>query len=119
MLPLAGFLITLFYQSIESPVAIITSSKWIYISAVIATFTIILSVLCGIFIAKRNYTFWYIPHVIFIWFITYIVSNFLINGVLQLLSNSTLFLWAIYIGVIISMIIHVTFTFIFGPKLII
>lgn len=119
MLPLAGFLITLFYQSVGNPANIITSAKWMYVSLTISVFLTIFIVLGGIFITKSKHTLWYVPHIVFSWVFAYIMINFLIKGVLQLLSNSTLFLWSLYTGVIVSIAIHIIFMFIFGPKLII
>lgn len=117
MLPLAGFLITLFYQQITTPVSSVTSKNWTYITAIIALFLTALSAYRTLFVWKTAPADIFLaPHLIFYFLFLYALINFLSKGLLQLLPNSTSFLWILYLGVIVAISTHLTLPLIFGQK---
>lgn len=117
MLPIAGFLITLFYQQITNPVNSIVSKNWTYITIVIALILTVLSAYRTLFIWKTvPLDIFITPHLVFYFLFSYILANFILRGMLQLISASTPLLWGMYIGVILVMSVHLTLPLIFGPK---
>lgn len=117
MLPLAGFLITLFYQQINSPVDFIISNNLTYPILVVALIITVLSGYATLFVWKTlPLDISVIPHGIFYFFMTYILLNFFIKGLLQLFSSPTPFLWMLYIGVLFSIGMHLLVPMIYGRK---
>jgi len=97
LLPIAGFLITYFYRSVNNPIDIIILPVWSY---VILTIAIILTVVS----VTRNELFniWWIPHQTFYCFFAYLTISFLIKGLLQLiLVTSDKALWLVWASVLI------------------
>ena len=118
MLPLAGFLITFFYQQFTNPISLITSKNWTYIALVIGLSLAVLSAYRTLFVWKTApVDILIIPHFFFYWFISYILINFFIKGLLQNLSSSTPLSWLIYIGVILVVLVHLILPMIFDPKI--
>lgn len=116
LLPLAGFLITYFYQSISNPSALVTTTNWNYLSVIFAiAITIVLATYSVI--TKSYNGVWSIPHTIFILFFVYILSNFLIRGLLTILPMPTLSLGLIYVAVVLVILAHIVIklTKVFGP----
>lgn len=107
LLPLAGFLVAYFYQSADSVLDLMRSKKWDYFSIIFATLFTIVATSYSIFISKHYQGIWSIPHTIFIWFIIYILANFLSKGSYQLLYKPNRYLWMIYIGVLIAISFHI------------
>lgn len=80
LLPLAGFLITYFYQSVNSPMTFVTSMKFTYFAIIFAVICTMLSALRSIFITKNYHGIWSLPHITFIWFMVYILASFISTG---------------------------------------
>lgn len=116
MIPLAGFLITLFYQSVNNPTISVLSVRWIYFGIAFATLYTIITFIASIFISKTVHGFWFIPHTIFIWFISYVLFNFFTKGFLQVLSKTTPSLLSIYIIAALAVLTHFILIAVFGYK---
>lgn len=119
MLPAAGFLITLFYQRVETPmhVAILFSKKWTCATLSVAFLLALYNAYFSIFIWKSAPPdILMSPHFFFWWFFVYVLINFLARGFGQLLYTTKYTLWLLYVGVIILVSVHLLLPTVFGPK---
>lgn len=116
LLPLAGFLITYFYQSVSNPTDSVMSVKFTYFALIFGFVYVVASTLGSIFVTNNLHGIWSIPHGIFIWLMAYILSGFISRGFFQLIHVNNTTLWIIWIAVLFIGIVHVSFPLIFGPK---
>lgn len=107
MLPLVGFLITFFYQRVDNPIDLVISTNWTYVTLLIALVLSALSAYRSFFVIKTMpINIFIFAHLIFYFFMAYILLSFFPKGMLQLLSDSTPLLWIVYIGVVIATATH-------------
>jgi len=116
LLPLAGFLITYFYQSVSNPVTSLASMKFTYFAIIFAVLCTMLATLGSIFITKNYHGIWSVPHTIFIWFMVYILASFIPRGFFQLIHVPSTKLWIVGLLVLFFAISHLALPLIFGPK---
>ena len=111
LIPLACFLMTYFYQTIDHPVPLVMSPKWNYV----AILGLVLASISGI--RFHLVSLWWIPHLTFYWFMAYALITFLAKGLLQLVVGGEKdSRWLIWLGVLIAICIHEMLPLIFGPK---
>jgi len=102
ILPTITFLITYFYQTIKNPLPLTTSFWWTMIMGLVSLF------FAAILAVKFNpKNLWFLPHSLFIWFMTYLLFTFLSKGFYQLIfGENTLKLWLIWVLVLVGILIH-------------
>lgn len=112
IIPTLGFLVTYFYQTIENPLAATSSPYWSIATCLIA---IILAVISAIRFKLINR--WFSPHIVFYWFMTYILLTFLTKGFYQLISGDiTSTLRIIWFLVLIGTLTHIIMGVIWSKK---
>lgn len=101
LLPIAGFLITTFYQSIQNPLPILQSTWWNLL-------LIIAAVLASISAYRfKHLNIWWLPHNVFYFLMAYIVITFLAKGLIQLVFSKEEFnLWLSWILAMILISVH-------------
>lgn len=107
MLPLAGGLITYFYQSVKKPSSLATSKNITYFASVFATSITVISTLYSLFISHHYQGVWSIPHTVFIWLMSYILVSFISRGFIQILhSERRKFFLGLYSVVLLAISIY-------------
>ncbi len=105
LLPLAGGLITFFYQEVSIPLSITTSPLWNIVTLAISLF-----ISLGVGAKLRLLSLKYIlglPHGLFHVFFTYLFLAFMSKGLWQLLfGQSSPLLWATWLIVMILVVSH-------------
>ena len=98
LLPLIGIAINYFYQNVGTPAKFVNNHWLLLFTALIALLLVIISA-----IRFSLYKPVFLPHIIFVLFINYIVLTFLLKGIFQLWSKGgDTTLWIIYIFVLIA-----------------
>lgn len=112
IIPTLGFLITYFYQAIENPLVVTSSSCW---SAVTCLIAIILATISAIRFDLVNR--WFFPHTVFYWFMAYILLTFLTKGLYQVIFGElALKLRIIWLFVLIGTLTHITMGVVWSKK---
>ncbi|MBI2596383.1 hypothetical protein HYW46_06665 [Candidatus Daviesbacteria bacterium] len=100
LLPIAGGLITFFYQQVTNPVPV-NNPLWtlsiMFISLLLTIFSALRFKLLNIL---------WLPHGLFYLFMSYIVLTFISKGLWQLIHGGTPLLWLIWILVVFAVTTH-------------
>ncbi len=112
MLPIAAGLIAWFYHAVSDPVPSATHVVWTLGAGVSALVLTIVSV-----VRSGNVEVWWWPHTGFYWFMTYLVTAFMGKSLLQLVRGEEDYaMWALWLGVMLAIAVHLILPTIFGPK---
>lgn len=112
IIPALGFLITYFYQTIENPLVATLSPCW---SAATCLIAMILAAMSAIRFNLVNR--WFFPHIIFYWFMAYILLTFLTKGLHQLIFGELVSgLRVIWLLVLIGTLTHIIMGIIWSKK---
>jgi len=112
IIPALGFLITYFYQTIENPLVATLSPYWSMATCLIA---MILAAMSAIRFNLVNR--WFFPHIIFYWFMAYILLTFLSKGLYQMIFGEIASgLSIVWLLVLIGTLTHITMGVIWSKK---
>ena len=112
LLPVAGGLIAWFYSNIGDASEITSSSGWAISASLLAVALTVMS-------ERRvgHFSAWYVPHLSFYWFMSYIVLMLAGKGLTQMIvdggSVSNWTLWAVALGLVLT---HISLPLVFGSK---
>lgn len=112
IIPALGFFIACFYQTIENPLVVTSSPCWSGVTCLIA---MILTAISAIRFSLVNR--WFFPHIVFYWFMAYILLTFLTKGLYQMifgeLASGLRIIWLL---VLIGTLTHVTLGVVWSKK---
>lgn len=101
LLPLIGVAMNYFYQGVDTPTKFVNSYWWLLLTGLIALLLGIISIIRFDLLKPL-----FIPHLVFVFLMTYAVITFLTKGFWQLVSvdgNTTL--WLVYLFVLTGSIL--------------
>lgn len=102
IIPALAFMVVYFYQAIQNPLPETSSFWWTLITCVVG---LILAAISAIRFNLANR--WFLPHILFYWFMVYIFLTFLTKGLYQLvLGGGTVSLWTVWTLVLVGVLIH-------------
>ncbi len=112
VIPTLGFLITYFYQTIGNSLPVTASPYWSMITCLIA---LLLAAISAIRFDLVNR--WFFPHIIFYWFMSYILLTFLTKGLYRLIFGElALGLRIIWLLVLIGTLAHIIMGIVWSKK---
>lgn len=109
MLPLSGFFITYFYQSIIHPISSVMSIEFTYFAIGTSLLFTITATAYSLFVTKRYNGVYSTPHTIAIFILSYILISFFSKGILQLVHETTASLYLPYLFVVFMMSAYIIF----------
>ena len=110
ILPIIGFLMSIFYRGIAIPVEELLSTKWNYFTAIISLGIVSFTFYRSIFIKRTtSFNIFSLLHFFFAWFMAYIIITFFSKGLWQLLfGGGGLFLWILWLLVFVGVLSHIS-----------